>query len=94
MRGTELCTGAVGGSHFLATYGGSRHVSPMSSVSHACSLGCQYLLEELRTRVETQNEEVRATGRTYHTAGRLFVPSAALVERRAPISALHSQGGG
>ena len=42
-------------------YGGSRQVSLMSSVSRAYSLLCRYLLEEVRTRMETEDEEVRAT---------------------------------
>ena len=94
MRGTEPCIGASGGSHCFSIYSGSRHVSPVSSVSHACSLLCQYLLEEVRTRVETEYEEVRAAGRTYRTPRRLFVPSAALVEGMAPVSSPNSPGGG
>ena len=73
--------------------GGSRHVSVMCSVSRACSLLCPYLLEEVHTRVETEDEEVRATGRTYRTPRRLLAPSAALDEGRAPVSAPSSPGG-
>ena len=54
--------------------GGSRHVSAWCSVSRACSLLCPYLLEEVRTRVETDDEEVRAAGRTYRTPRRLLAP--------------------
>ena len=78
----------------LLPLGGSRHVSAWCSVSRACSLLCPYLLEEVRTRVETDDEEVRAAGRTYHTPRRLLAPSAALVEGRAPVSAPNSPGGG
>ena len=72
---------------------GSRHVSAWCSVSRACSLLCPYLLEEVRTRVETEDEEVRAAGETYRTPRRLLAPSAALVEGRAPVSAPNSPGG-
>ena len=51
----------------LLPLGGSRHVSARCSVSRACSLMCPYLLEQVRTRVETDDEEVRAAGRTYRT---------------------------
>ena len=78
----------------LLPLGGSRHVSAWCSVSRACSLLCPYLLEEVRTRVETDDEEVRAAGRTYRTPRRLLAPSAALVEGRAPVSAPNSPGGG
>ena len=78
----------------LLPLGGSRHVSAWCSVSHACSLLCPYLLEEVRTRVETDDVEVRATGRTYRTPRRLHAPSAALVEGGAPVSAPNSPGGG
>ena len=74
--------------------GGSRHVSAWCSVSRACSLLCPYLLEEVRTRVESEDEEVRVAGRTYRTPRRLLAPSAALVEGRAPVSAPNSPGGG
>ena len=94
LREQEPCVRAGGGSRFLATYGGSRHLPPMSSMSRACSLMCQYLLEEVHTWLETENEEVRAAGRIYGTPGRLFVPSAALAEGRAPVSAPNSPGGG
>ena len=77
----------------LLPLGGSRHVSAWCSVSRACSLLCPYLLEEVRTRVETEDEEVRAAGRTYRTPRRLLAPSAALVEGRAPVSAPNSPGG-
>ena len=77
----------------LLPLGGSRHVSAWCSVSRACSLLCPYLLEEVRTRVETDDEEVRAAGRTYRTPRRLLAPSAALVEGRAPVSAPNSPGG-
>ena len=77
----------------LLPLGGSRHVSAWCSVSRACSLLCPYLLEEVRTRVETEDEEVRAAGRTYRTPRRLLAPSAALVEGRAPVSAPYSPGG-
>ena len=73
--------------------GGSRHVSAWCSVSRACSLLCPYLLEEVRTRVDSEDEEVRAAGRTYRTPRRLLAPSAALVEGRAPVSAPNSPGG-
>ena len=66
----------------LLPLGGSRHVSAWCSVSRACSLLCPYLLEEVRTRVETDDEEVRAAGRTYRTPRKLLAPSAALVEGR------------
>ena len=77
----------------LLPLGGSRHVSAWCSVSRACSLLCPYLLEEVRTRVETDHEEVRAAGRTYRTPRRLLTPYAALVEGRAPVSAPNSPGG-
>ena len=77
----------------LLPLGGSRHVSAWCSVSRACSLLCPYLLEEVRTRVETEDEEVRAAGRTYRTPRRLLAPSATLVEGRAPVSAPNSPGG-
>ena len=77
----------------LLPLGGSCHVSAWCSVSRACSLLCPYLLEEVRTRVETDDEEVRAAGRTYCTPRRLLAPSAALVEGRAPVSAPNSPGG-
>ena len=77
----------------LLPLGGSRHVSAWCSVSRACSLLCPYLLEEVRTRVETDDEEVRAAGRTYRTPRRLLAPSAALVEGRAPVSAPKARGG-
>ena len=77
----------------LLSLGGSRHVSAWCSVSRACSLLCPYLLEEVRTRVETDDEEVRAAGRTYRTPRRLLAPSAALVQGRAPGSAPNSPGG-
>ena len=77
----------------LLPLGGSRHVSAWCSVSRACSLLCPYLPEEVRTRVETDDEEVRAAGRTYRTPRRLLAPSAALVEGRAPVSAPNSPGG-
>ena len=78
----------------LLPLGGSRHVSAWCPVSRACSLLCPYLLQEVRTRVETDDEEVRAAGRTYRTPRRLLAPSAALVEGRAPVSAPNSPGGG
>ena len=77
----------------LLPLGGSRHVSAGCSVSRACSLLCPYLLEEVHTRVETDDEEVRAAGRTYRTPRRLLAPSAALVEGRASVSAPNSPGG-
>ena len=77
----------------LLPLGGSRHVSAWCLVSRACSLLCPYLPEEVRTRVETDDEEVRAAGRTYRTPRRLLAPSAALVEGRAPVSAPNSPGG-
>ena len=77
----------------LLPLGGSRHISAWCSVSRACSLLCPYLLEEVRTRVETDDEEVRAAGRTSRTLRRLLAQSAALVEGRAPVSALNSPGG-
>ena len=66
----------------------------MSSMSRAYSLLCRYLPEEVRTRVETKDDEVRAAGRTYRTPRTLFVPSAVLVEGRALVSAPNSRGGG
>ena len=72
---------------------GSRHVSAWCLVSRACSLLCPYLLEEVRTRVDSEDEEMRAAGRTYRTPRRLLAPSAALVEGRAPVSAPNSPGG-
>ena len=77
----------------LLPLGGSRHVSAWCSVSRACSLLCPYLLEDVRNRVETDDEEVRAAGRTYRTPRRLLAPSAALVEGRAPVWAPNSPGG-
>ena len=77
----------------LLPLGGSRHVSAWCSVSRACSLLCPYLLEEVRTRVETEDEEARAAGWAYRTPRRLLAPSAALVEGRAPVSAPNSPGG-
>ena len=73
--------------------GGSRRVSAWCSVSRACSLLCPYLLEEVRTRVDSEDDEVRAAGRTYRTPRRLLAPSAALDEGRAPVSAPNSPGG-
>ena len=92
VRAQSQCVGAVGGMTSLP-YGGSRQVSPMSSVSRAYSLLCRYLPEEVPTRVETEDEEVRAAGRTYRTPRRNFAPSAALVEGRAPVLAPNSPGG-
>ena len=77
----------------LLPLGGSRHVSAWCSVSRACWLLCPYLLEEVLTRVETDDEEVWAAGRTFRTPQRLLAPSAALVEGRAPVSAPNSRGG-
>ena len=77
----------------LLPLGGGRHVSAWCSVSRACSLLCPYLPEEVRTRVETDDEEVRAAGRTYRTPRRLLAPAAALVEGRAPVSAPNSPRG-
>ena len=79
---------------FLVTHGGSRLVSAESSVARACSLLCPYLLEEVRARVETEDEEVRAAGRTYRSPRRLLAPSTALVEGTAPMLAPNSPGGG
>ena len=73
--------------------GGSRRVSAWCSVSRACSLLCPYLLEEVRTRVDSEDDEVRAAGRTYRTPRRLLAPSAALDEGWAPVSAPNSPGG-
>ena len=81
-------------SYILVTYGGGRLVSSESSVARACSLLCAYLLEEVHTRVEAEDEEVQAAGRTYRTPRRLFVPSAALVEGRAHVSAPNDPGEG
>ena len=77
----------------LLPLGRSRHVSAWCSVSRACSPRCPYLLEEVRTRVEKDDEEVRAAGRTYRTPRRLLAPSAAPVEQMAPVSAPNSPGG-
>ena len=77
----------------LLPLGGSRHVSAWCSVSRACSPLCPYLLEEVRTRMEADDEEVRAAGRTYRTPRRLLAPSAALVEGGGPVSAPNSPGG-
>ena len=57
------------------TPGGSRLALFLTSVTLACSLLCPYLLEEVRIRVETEDEEGQAVGRTYRTPRRLFVPS-------------------
>ena len=73
--------------------GGSRRVSAWCSVSRACSLLCPYLLEKVRTRVDSEDDEVRAAGRTYRTPRRLLAPSAALDEGWAPVSAPNSPGG-
>ena len=73
--------------------GGSRHISARCSVSRACSLLCPYLLEEVRTWVDSEDEELRAAGRTYRTPRRFLAPSNALVEGRAPVSAPSSPGG-
>ena len=43
--------------------------------------------------METENEEVRAAARTYRMPRRLFAPSTALVEGRAPVSARNSPEG-
>ena len=43
--------------------------------------------------METVDGEVRAAGRTYRTPRRLLVPSAALVEGRAPVSHQTARGG-
>ena len=80
-------------SRILVTHGGSRHISSNPSVARACSLLCPYLLEQVHTRVESEDEEARAAGRTYRTPPRLFAPSAALVEGRAPVSAPNNPGG-
>ena len=56
----------------LLPLGGSRHVSARCSVSRACSLLCPYLLEEVHTWVESEDEEVRVVGRTYRTPRRLL----------------------
>ena len=77
----------------LLPLGGSRHVSAWCSVSRACSLLRPYLLEEVRTRVETEDDEVRAAGRTYRTPRRLLAPSAALVEGGGVVLAPNSPGG-
>ena len=77
----------------LLSLGGSRHVTAWCSVSRGCSLLCPYLLEEVCTRSEMDDEEVRAAGRTYRAPRRLLAPSAALVEGRAPVSAPNSPGG-
>ena len=78
----------------LFTHGGSRLVSAESSVARACSLLCPYLLDEVRTREETEDEEVRAARRTYRKPRRLVAPSTALVEGGTPVSAPNSLGGG
>ena len=62
----------------LLPFGGSRHVSARCSVSRACSLLFPYLLDDVHTRVETEDEEVRAVGTNYRTPRRLLAPSAAL----------------
>ena len=77
----------------LSSLGGSRHVCAWCSVYRACSLLCPYVLEEVRTRSETDDEEVRAAGRTYRTPRRLLAPSVALVEGRAPVSVPNCPGG-
>ena len=77
----------------LLPLGGSRRVSAWCSVSRAFSSLCPYLLKEVRTRVGTEDEAVRAAGRTYRTPRRLLAPSAALVEGRAPVSAPNSPRG-
>ena len=82
------------GIYVLFTLGGRRLVSAESPLALACSLLWPYLPEEVSTRVDTEDEEVRAAGRTYHTPRRLFAPTAALVEGRAPVSARKSPGGG
>ena len=74
-------------------HGGSRPVSLMSSVSRAYSLLCHYLLEEVPARVETEDDDVRAAGRTYRTPRRLLVPSATLVKGRALCRHQAAQGG-
>ena len=43
--------------------------------------------------METEDEEVRAVGRTYRTPIKFFVPSTALVEGRAPVLAPYGPGG-
>ena len=63
-------------------HGRSRQVSLMSLVPRAYSLLCRYLLEEVRTRVETEDDEVRAAGRTYRTPRRLPPP----FSRGGPLS--------
>ena len=78
----------------LYTLGGSRRISALASVSLARSLLWPYLLEEVRTRVEMEDEEVRAVGRTYCTPRRLLVPSTTRVEGRAPVLAPYGRGGG
>ena len=77
----------------LLPLGGSRHVSAWCSLSRASSLLCPYLLEEVRTRAETDDEEVRAARRIYRTPRRLLAPYAAPVEGRDPVSAPNSPGG-
>ena len=88
----------VGGGHqvsvyILVTHGGSCLVSAESLVSRACYLLCPYLPEEVRTRKETEDEEVRAAGRTCRTPRRLLATSVALVEGRAPALAPNSPVG-
>ena len=78
----------------LVTHGGSHLGTAESSVARGCSLRCPYLLEEVRTRLETEAEEVRGAGRTYRTPRRLLVPCAALVEGRTPVLPPNSPGGG
>ena len=46
----------------LVTHGGSRLVSADSSLARACSLLCPYIPEDVRTRVPTVDDEVRAAG--------------------------------
>ena len=60
----------------------------------ACSLLWPYLLKEVRTRMGLVDDEARAAGRAYSTPRSLLMPSAALVNGRAPILAPNSPGGG
>ena len=76
------------------THGGRLLVSAEPPMTCACSLLWPYLLEEVRTRVGLVDDEARAAGRPYSTPRSLLMPSAALVNGRAPILAPNSPGGG
>ena len=75
------------------TQGSSCLALLLTSLTLACSLLCPYLLEEVCTRVETEDEEVRALGSTCRTPRRLFAPSNPSVEETPLVLAPYGLGG-